>query len=252
MNLYCAFVVVSVQLAVILAVNGNTEEQGMERCHMGDTSCIKDAANLILRERSHGVEELNLVDLNPLSTGEIVIRGSKGGMVDVDVRFSKSFITGLQNVYVESISGFGEDMVGPHVVKLQSDSNSLVGDYVISGSVLYVPIWGSGKSNMTFYNPRYTLTFHGEPKERDGKAYMSFHDFKVDFSLSRLYIRASNLFNNGFLSDNMNRQLNANWQIIYSELKQPISNEISRVFRKLLDGVFQNEPYNELFLPDSV
>lgn len=70
---------------------------------MGDTSCIKDVANYILQERSHGVEELNLVDLNPLSTNEIVINGGKGGMVDVDVKFSKSFITELQNVYVESI-----------------------------------------------------------------------------------------------------------------------------------------------------
>lgn len=70
---------------------------------MGDTSCIKDAANFILRERSHGVEELNLVNMNPLSTDEIVVKGGKGGMVDVDVKFSKSFITGLQSVYVESI-----------------------------------------------------------------------------------------------------------------------------------------------------
>lgn len=138
------------------------------------------------------------------------------------------------------------------MVKLTSNSNSLIGDYVISGSVFYVPIWGSGKSNMTFYNPRYTLTFHGESEERDGEGYMKFRDFKVDFSLSRLYIRADNLFNNGFLSSNMNRQLNANWQIIYSELKQPISNEISRLFRKLLERVFQNKPYNALFLPDNV
>lgn len=105
---------------------------------------------------------------------------------------------------------------------------------------------------MTFYNPRYTLTFHGEPVERDGDIYMSFRDFHVDFNLSRLYIRADNLFNNGFLSNNMNRQLNTNWQIIYSELKKPISNEISRVFQILLERVFQSQPYNALFLPDSV
>lgn len=138
------------------------------------------------------------------------------------------------------------------MIKLRSDSNSLTGDYVISGSVFYVPIWGSGKSNMTFYNPRYTLTFNGEAVERDGKTYMSFNDFKVDFGLSRLYIRADNLFNNGFLSDNMNRQLNGNWQIIYSALKQPISNEVGRVFKKLLDGVFQTQPYYELFSSESV
>lgn len=158
----------------------------------------------------------------------------------------------LQITYLIS-SGLGADIFGPHVINLTSNSNSLIGDYVISGSIFYVPIWGSGKSNMTFYNPKYSLTFHGEPEVRDGETYMSFRDFKVDFSLSRLYIRADNLFNNGFLSNNMNRQLNGNWQVIYSELKQPISNEISRVFRKLLNGVFQNQPYNALFLPsDSV
>lgn len=70
---------------------------------MGDISCIKDAANFILRERSHGVDELDLVNLNPLSTDEIAVRGGKGGMVDVDVKFRKSFITGLQNVHVERI-----------------------------------------------------------------------------------------------------------------------------------------------------
>lgn len=121
MNLFCAFVV---QLVVILAVNGEQDgnieaskkllkktirnydiSAGVElrRCPLGDTSCIKDVANFILREKSHGVSELNLIDLNPLQTDEIVIKGGKGGKVDVDVRFSKSFITGLQNVYVETI-----------------------------------------------------------------------------------------------------------------------------------------------------
>lgn len=137
-------------------------------------------------------------------------------------------------------------------MKFESDANSLIGDYVISGSVFYVPIWGSGRSNMTFFNPKYTLTFFGEPEERDGKIYMKIGDFKVDFNLSRLYIRADNLFNNGFLSDNMNKQLNANWQIIYSELKKPISNEISRVFKQMLYDVFQAKPYEEFFERDDV
>lgn len=45
--------------------------------------------------------------------------------------------------------GFGKNPVGTHEVSFLFSRVSLVGDYVINGKVLILPISGTGKSNIT-------------------------------------------------------------------------------------------------------
>lgn len=58
----------------------------------------------------------------------------------------------------------------------------------------------------------------------------------------------SNLFNGDkALGDNMNLFLNDNWSDILKELKPSVTAAFAEVFIKILNGAFQNIPYNEMF-----
>ena len=83
----------------------------------------------------------------------------------------------------------------------------------------------------------------------DGKTYIQIpsNKFKMVFDTSRLYLKLENLFNNKALSDNMNLFLNENWQIILSELKPSVRDTLAQVLTGIVNSVFENLPYNELF-----
>lgn len=87
----------------------------------------------------------------------------------------------------------------------------------------------------------------------DGKTYIQIpsNKFKMVFDTTRLYLNLENLFNNKALSDNMNTFLNENWQIILSELKPSVRDTLAKVLTGIINSVFENLPYNELFADSS-
>lgn len=59
----------------------------------------------------------------------------------------------------------------------------------------------------------------------------------------------SNLFNgNKALANNMNMFLNENWKDILNELKTPITIGFGNVFTAIINHVFNNFAYSDLFL----
>jgi hypothetical protein len=83
----------------------------------------------------------------------------------------------------------------------------------------------------------------------DGKIYIQIpsNKFKMVFDTSRMYLNLENLFNNKALSDNMNKFINENWQIILGELKPSVRDALSQVLTGIINSVFDNLPYSELF-----
>jgi hypothetical protein len=83
----------------------------------------------------------------------------------------------------------------------------------------------------------------------DGKTYIQIPSskFKMVFDTSRLYLNLENLFNNKALSDNMNKFLNENWEPIFSELKPSVRDTLAQVLTGIINSVFENVPYSDLF-----
>jgi hypothetical protein len=65
---------------------------------------------------------------------------------------------------------------------------------------------------------------------------------------NRLNFNFTGLFNSDkALGDNMNLFLNQNWKILLDELKPSMITSFSKVFKIIIDTMFIQTPYEELF-----
>ena len=89
-------------------------------------------------------------------------------------------------------------------------------------------------------------------KRANGKEYYQMNKIKATFDTTRFYMHLTNLFNGDkALGDNMNQFLNDNWEDILKELKPAIIGAFTKIFRAIITNVFENVPYEELFLPNA-
>jgi hypothetical protein len=84
--------------------------------------------------------------------------------------------------------------------------------------------------------------------DRNGKSYLHVDKSKLDFEPASVQVKFENLFNgNKELSDTTNEFFNSNWRDIMKELKPAISKAILEIYLSLINNVFNNIPYDEMF-----
>lgn len=84
---------------------------------------------------------------------------------------------------------------------------------------------------------------------KEGKEYLQIDKSKLNFDTKNVHVHFGNLFNgNKELGDSTNAFFNENWKEILKEIKPAISDAISSVYESLINNVFGNFPYAELFL----
>lgn len=196
-----------------------------------------------------GVPALGLASLDPLRIDAMdIVQGD--GPVAIVLNFKDVDIYGFKDVIVKKAKGFTET---PRVMEMNLllPVTSLIGKYKINGKVLILPIQGEGHSNMTMVNCDFTMKWNGALEKRsNGKEYYKMNKIKATLDTTRFYMQLTNLFNGDkLLGDNMNQFLNDNWEDILKELKPAIIGSFTNIFRAIIVNVFENVPYNELFLP---
>lgn len=151
---------------------------GLSRCEAGDTGCLVNIMNEYIESYHKGLRSLNLVSLDPLFIEKVDIIQSRESPVNVNLNFKNVTMFGLSSmkvykvVYVSEInsdwsyclgfvlkivlnfkifSGFDKD---PSTSKFEIYGKvnrlALIGQYRIKGSVIILPVTGSGASNFTF------------------------------------------------------------------------------------------------------
>uniref|UniRef100_A0A182J094 Uncharacterized protein n=1 Tax=Anopheles atroparvus TaxID=41427 RepID=A0A182J094_ANOAO len=221
------------------------------RCNPGDEPCIMQAVTNTFRNFKDGLPALGLASLDPLRIDAMdIVQGD--GPVTVVLNFKNVDIYGFKDVIVKKAKGFTD---APNVMEMNLvlPVTSLVGKYKINGKVLILPIQGEGASNMTMVNCDFSMKWNGRlEKHSNGKEYYKMNKIKATLDTTRFYMQLTNLFNGDkVLGDNMNQFLNDNWEDILKELKPAIIGSFTNIFRAIISNVFENVPYNELFLPSS-
>uniref|UniRef100_A0A182NCX8 Uncharacterized protein n=1 Tax=Anopheles dirus TaxID=7168 RepID=A0A182NCX8_9DIPT len=221
------------------------------RCKTGDEPCLVQAITNTFHKYQRGVPELALASLDPLRIDEMdIVQGQ--GPVNIVLNFKNVDITGFKDVIVKKAKGL---TANPNVVEMNLllPVASLVGSYKIKGKVLILPIQGEGSSNMTMVNCDFHMKWNGGLEKRaNGKEYYQMNKIKATFDTTRFYMQFTNLFNGDkALGDNMNVFLNENWEDILKELKPAIIGAFTKIFRAVISNVFENVPYDELFLPSA-
>lgn len=124
-----------------------------------------------------------------------------------------------------------------------------IGDYLVEGSVLVLPITGKGPFNLTAFGLNLKIRLNGDFVDYHNKTYIVLKNFKSDITMDRFIVHLENLFNgNKMLGETMNNLLNENWQ----ELNKELSPAFVDVFGKnILNGankVFAKNSVDKLFL----
>lgn len=244
--------VVLVFLAALVALcSGIKLPTSYNRCKPGDEPCIIQAITDTFHKFQNGVPALALAPLDPLRVDEMdIVQGQ--GPVNIVLNFKNVDITGFKDVIVKKAKGLTSN---PNVIEMNLllPVASLIGSYKIKGKVLILPIQGEGTSNMTMENCDFIMKFNGGlEKKADGKKYYQMNKIKATFDTTRFHMQLSNLFNGDkALGDSMNQFLNDNWEDILKELKPAIIGSFTKIFRAIISNVFENVPYDELFLNEA-
>ncbi|EAA08553.2 AGAP004263-PA [Anopheles gambiae str. PEST] len=244
--------VIFVLLAGLVALGSGIKlPASYSQCKTGDEPCVVQAITNTFQKFQGGVPALGLASLDPLRIDEMdIVQGT--GPVNIVLNFKNVDITGFKDVAVKKAKGFTET---PNVMEmnLRLPVASLVGSYKIKGKVLILPIQGEGISNMTMVNCDFLMKWNGALEKRaNGKEYYQMNKIKATFDTTRFYMHLTNLFNGDkALGDNMNQFLNDNWEDILKELKPAIIGAFTKIFRAIITNVFENVPYEELFLPNA-
>uniref|UniRef100_A0A182W181 Uncharacterized protein n=1 Tax=Anopheles minimus TaxID=112268 RepID=A0A182W181_9DIPT len=245
------FVVFAILSALVTLGSGIKLPASYSRCKKGDEPCVVQAISDTFHKYQSGVPGLGLASLDPLRIDEMdIVQGT--GPVNIVLNFKNVDITGFKDVIVKKAKGF---TANPSVMEMNLllPVASLVGSYKIKGKVLILPIQGEGASNMTMVNCDFLMKWNGALEKREnGKEYFQMNKIKASFDTTRFYMHLSNLFNGDkALGDNMNQFLNDNWEDILKELKPAIIGAFTKIFRAIITNVFENVPYDELYLPNA-
>uniref|UniRef100_A0A1A9WGV9 Uncharacterized protein n=1 Tax=Glossina brevipalpis TaxID=37001 RepID=A0A1A9WGV9_9MUSC len=217
-------------------------------CKYGDSECIKEATNYFLHKKE-GDNSINLPPVDPLLPTKIQISQGADSPVNIDIALTNSKIVGLSKALTTKVKGFGKDLTQKHSVSVKVPGPlSIIGDYVISGKVLILPIQGEGKSNITFVDVTITVDFTGTPVEKDDGTYMKLENFHLHVEPKFIIYKFDNLFNGDkALGDNMNKFLNENWKEINNELRDSIDVAFGAVAKDIINHVYTKYPYAKYF-----
>lgn len=84
---------------------------------------------------------------------------------------------------------------------------------------------------------------------KDGKEYLNIKEIKLDMKVVKLISHLRSTNNNKEINDVINKVMNDNWKEIFHEMKPDLEKTISDVILALIKPIFDEIPYEELFLP---
>uniref|UniRef100_A0A336MHV1 CSON000204 protein n=1 Tax=Culicoides sonorensis TaxID=179676 RepID=A0A336MHV1_CULSO len=237
---------------LVLVLNHKSQAQFpsniIERCVVHDNNCLKDAIQHVLKNYPTGVKQLGLRSIDPLKVEKLDINIGKNSPINMNLNFKNTELLGLSQSVIKSVTGFEKEIGSRIDIKGFTPTINLVGDYKISGSILLVPVVGSGPSNITLTNTDYTLKFLPKLTTKNGKTYVEIEKCKLKLNTKRVHHNFSNLFNGDVvLGENMNRIMNENWELIWSNNQPAVEESMSYIMKNVLNDVFATTSFDDLF-----
>ncbi|KAJ6635871.1 Protein takeout [Pseudolycoriella hygida] len=158
-------------------------------------------------------------------------------------------MSGLHKFNIYKVRGFTKNINGINEIHLKGKRLDLIGNYILRGQILILPVRGDGAANVTIINPNIHLIFTGSPSIVEGKTYMQTYDLKVTFSVDRLIFHFDNLYNGDkALGDTTNRFINEYWRDIYLEIKPSLLRTFEEQIQVIANTAMAKLPFDEYFL----
>lgn len=205
---------------------------------------IRDAMPYI----SHGYPKYRIPSLEPLRITSIEVgSGSGGKQIGLSLKMANIEIWGIQNAnfYKSKI-----DIPNRTLELLWSSSRvEILGDYIMDGKVLVLPIKSDGPGNITLIDASGDYKMTWDYYEKSDKRHSRITSSSMDFKIGRAFFHFKNLFNGDkTLGSQMNSFLNENWSEVVREFGPAVGDALNRVFRQLIQNGFDLVPFDSFFL----
>ncbi|CAH1111073.1 unnamed protein product [Psylliodes chrysocephalus] len=190
-----------------------------------------------------GDRRLGLPTFTPLKISKIEVKGTNG----FRVLLKDLNVYGLENVKPLNIKVDFENrraQVLSTVPKLV-----VLGDYEVGGNIMIFALNGHGPVNLTFTNGIYEYGFEWKTEIRDGLEYGQITNSNFDYNLKSVKYNFDNIINNDkALSEQVNKILNLNWEIVNEDIKPSICDTLLFIHNEMFKKIFTQVPFRELFL----
>ncbi|XP_058831481.1 protein takeout [Topomyia yanbarensis] len=210
--------------------------------------CLIAAVNNALRQMKNGMPEFGILPIDPLTINSLTIEQGSSSPFSLKQDFKDVTLNRLSN---STVTKFKVDFD-----KLIIHSEALtpymefLGGYKMEGRVLLLPVTGRGFSNITLHGLRTRHELIGESIKKNGETYMRIKKYNVKFDDPELMtVFFENLFNGDkLLGSTMNKVLNDNWKLMFSELRGAYEDTFGYIFRDITNKLFLKVPMNRIFL----
>ncbi|KAH8265364.1 hypothetical protein KR038_005256 [Drosophila bunnanda] len=249
---YLAYLVVSLQLYA--GVQCQSFPAGLKKCKYGDGKCLTASANDLLRKYPKGIPELNIKPFDVLPVRDwLLVNDSQVGGAWYFFHLINQVNYGFENTTITEIRGFDRDPTSTKI-EIHGKIPRLVykGEYLAKGRMLwFVDINSQGASDSDFLNFRFDITLKVRIEYRNNKRYLKIYELVPNIRLDRWIMWLDNFFPDNFdLTLAINNLFNRNWVEFWNELEPGILRLFETVFRSMIDDLFDNVAYDDLFLED--
>jgi len=212
-------------------------------------TCVKRALQGIIPKLAKvGIPELELESLDPLRVSELEM-SYDANTIAGKVTLRDTVTRGISKLKIMDVRSVANDPtrflmeIDFYIPKLRTG-----GLYSMQGHVGDIPIAGDDKYNISLDGVSGTWKLLGSPVEEDGQVFMRIDKFEVVPEVQGLKVHANNLFKgNPELSAVTIAFVNRFWRVLYEEMLPYSVDAFDKVGRQLLNKVFHQIPYDQLF-----
>ncbi|CAH1397712.1 unnamed protein product [Nezara viridula] len=204
--------------------------------------CLKQQIDNAIQFFKNGDKKMGIIPLDPLHFDTMdVEQGS--GPVSLTLKMKNVSFVGLSESRVTSVKNDWKTMnLTFHIPYAHNE-----GDYTINGQILVLPISGSGRVSMDWYDLSYIFEMTFKEITKDGKKYYQIEKIPVAVVPKKVSFNFGNLFNgNKELGDNTNKFLNEHSEEILNELKPAMSKTLEKGYRIYINRILAKIPAEEI------
>ncbi|KAG5672044.1 hypothetical protein PVAND_002206 [Polypedilum vanderplanki] len=217
-------------------------------CHKSDpnlSQCVVNSVNTLKPLLATGIPEYDIIPLEPLELGDLLVAGSKTGQgLSISAKGVKVYGSGnfeMKNFKViEYASKYNFQIGLPHLY--------VHGKYVVDGRVLFLPITGEGNFTANFTQGQGEIRLRGVHKEINGETHFVVNKLDIKITVQKGKIELENLFGGDkALGDIINTVINENFETFTQDLIPLIEKSLSRIFKQTGNKIFKRFTLAQLF-----
>ncbi|XP_032291019.2 protein takeout-like [Drosophila virilis] len=204
----------------------------------------------IQKEPELGIKPIDVVDIRDTE----LLRSNRTGFIWASVSLSNQVNYGFENTTITSVKGFGKNPKASQIT-ISGRIPSLVhkGTFDANGRLWLVEMNLTGNSLSEFQNMHFTLKLKVSLDFRNNKRYLNIYELTPIVKIDRWILEMDSLFTeNTDLTIIFNRLFNQRWIEVWNEWEPSILDTFASVFIGMVKGIFNEIPYDDLFLPDDI